>query len=305
MVTYDRGMPEVDGLFFARLNDPHAVENGVALAGATAALTLIEPRRLSVSGRLAYRAALGAITGWAAWTAVRTEHEYLMPTTSKIGVTAGAVGVALALCEAGEALDTRIHDALARRGVRRPRLAMAGATAALGVGSWWLARRVDNEFPDFESDDDLDAPGAVPLPNEVRALVTAILEKTEGFGAPELRTQLAQASASLYVGEREDDFYPGIGFEVPEELSRAVPATATFPVIGRYRQLGGRTFDWHLFIAEGLLRSFHAAPGADWSDDEVCAWETSGHSVQDIPGWPSPEELEFLIETRDGLVALP
>ncbi len=297
-------MPDVDGLFFVRLNDPHTVENAVGLTGATAGLTLIDPRRLSVGGRIAYRAALGAITGWATWTAVRTEHEYLMPTAAKIGVTAGAVGVVLALCEASEALDARIHDALASSGVRRPRLAMAGATAALGVGSWWLARRVDNEFPDFEPDDDPATPETVPVPEEVRALVSAILEKTESFGARELRAQLAQAGAIAYMGEREDEFYPGIGFEVPEKLPHAVPANATFPVIGRYRPLDGRTFDVRLFVSEGRLASLDVFHSAEWSEDEIFEWEMSGRSVQDLPGWPSPDELAFLIETPEGLAAL-
>lgn len=220
-------MPEVDGLFLLRLNDPHAVENGVALAGATAALTLIEPRRLSVSGRLAYRAALGAITGWAAWTAVRTEHEYLMPTTSKIGVTAGAVGVALALCEAGEALDARIHDALARGAECAGRASpwrVQPPRSAWGVGGWLAEWTTSSRTL---SPTTIWTPLAPSLSRMRCGRSSPPSSIPEGFGAPELRTQLAP-SASLYVGEREDDFYPGIGFEVPE-VSRAVPATATFP----------------------------------------------------------------------------
>src|SRR5690606_32204532 len=113
-------MPEMAGPV-ARLNDPTTVENGLVFSAATAALALVDPRGLGAGGRLAYRGAIGALTGWTTWTAVRGEPGHLLPPVAKIGLTVGAAGVALGLCDAGEALDGRIHDRLVRLGVRRPR----------------------------------------------------------------------------------------------------------------------------------------------------------------------------------------
>lgn len=294
-------MPEIDEMFFIRANDPSTVENAVVLTIATAGLTLIEPRTLDVAGRLAYRSAIGALAGWGAWTAVRTEHEYLMPPAAKAGVTVGAVGAALTLCELGESIDGKLVDALQRAGVRRPRIWLAAATAVLGLGTWWLGRRVDSALPSFDETEEEYEQEKVELPSEVRALASALLGCTESFGAPALRAQLELAQAEIYLGEKEDEFYPGIGILVPEGLPRAVPADAQFPVTGRYRPIEGRTFDVRITIANGYIANLDVTTGADWSEQERFEWDMNDRSVQEIPGWPSPNELEFLIETPNGL----
>ncbi|MFT3944207.1 MAG: hypothetical protein QM705_10370 [Ancrocorticia sp.] len=299
------GMP----LNISRLNDPNSLENGLVLTAATSALTLVDPRRIGVGGRIAYRGALAGITGWTMWTAVRAEHDLLMPFSAKIGVVTSGVGLVLAFTEAGEALDGKLHDALVRAGVRRPRLAMAAASAILGFAAWWEGRHESQPFVELVGDDVVDGEGetyaedeTVDLPEDVHALVAALLEKTDAYGAPELREQLTQARALLSNGEIEDAFYPGIGFEVPRELPRAVPGDCAFPVIGRYRPIDGRTFDVRLSTQMGRLSSLYIYTGSDWSDEENFEWDMSGRSLQEIPDWPTPDELEFLIETPNGLI---
>lgn len=50
----------------------------------------------------------------------------------KFGVVTSAVGITLAFAEAGEALDSKLHDAYTRQ-VRKPRFVMAAMTAILEV----------------------------------------------------------------------------------------------------------------------------------------------------------------------------
>lgn len=287
----------------ARINDPNSVENGIVFTAATAGLALIDPRTLGVGGRLAYRSALAALTGWVTWTALRTEEDYLLPGVAKAGFTAGVVGATLGFAEAGEALDGKLHDALARMGVRKPRLAMAAATAALGVTAWWSGTKLDDlgDGTEIEFDDGDFEPEYVDVPEEVRVLATALLGATDSFGAAELRAQLDAARAEIYLGEIEDAFYPGIGFTVPKDLPRAVPGDASFPAIGRYHPVDGRSFDVRLHIQEGRIASLDVVTGEDWSEAEIEEWIMTNRSTQEITHWPAPEELTFLIETREGL----
>lgn len=146
-------------LDISRLNDPKSLENGLVMTATTSALTLVDPRRIGVGGRLAYRGALAAITGWATWTAVQSEDESPVPFSAKFGVVTSAVGITLAFAEAGEALDSKLHDALTRAGVRKPRLVMAAMTAILGFVAWQAGRHLDeNQQPFIQFDDDVTEP---------------------------------------------------------------------------------------------------------------------------------------------------
>lgn len=292
--------------FAARVNDPNSAENAVVLAALTGALTLVEPRALRVGGRLLYRSALAALTGWMTWSLVRDEEEYILPATAKVGITMGAVGTTLALSEAGEALDRAINDSLTRMGVSRPRFVMAAATAGFSIASSWLGRQIDNDSFEFEDADGTEGGSfedeAVETPSEVRDLIAALIERTDNFGSAEIRAQLEQVRAHIYLGEDPDTFYPGIGFSVPADLPRAVPGNGNFPVIGRYRPIDGKTFDVVLLIQDGRLANLDVVTGSDWSDDENLEWMMTDRSTQEITRWPRPDELEFLIETPNGLI---
>ncbi|GAA3652391.1 hypothetical protein [Microbacterium marinilacus] len=117
----------------ARLNDTRSVAHGVAWTAVNAAILLIDPRRLGGRGRLLYRLANGVLAAWTAWAAMRTDLRAEVPAVASAGYAAGAAGVLMAAAEMTESVDARLHDGLARRGVRRPRVLMAAGGAALAA----------------------------------------------------------------------------------------------------------------------------------------------------------------------------
>ncbi|MER7796841.1 hypothetical protein [Microbacterium sp. NPDC096154] len=286
----------------ARLNDTRSVTHGVVWTLLNAGLTLIEPRRLSTGGRLAYRAAMGALAAWTAWATMRTDMRDELTTGARAGYTAGTAGLLLAASDATEALDGRIHDAVVRAGARRPRAVMALEGAALAGVTWWWGRRTPAPAPvGATGEEDEPRQDVVDVPDDVRAIAERLLGASDGFGAAELRAQLAQAKAVLYEGPEPDGFWPGIGFEVPDELPFAVPGDANFPVVGVYRPLEGRAFEVYLTVLGGRLSTLSISEGRDWSDDEQVTWMEAGRGVHELPGWPDASELELLIETPHGL----
>ena len=278
----------------AQLNDPRTVAHGVVWTALNAGITLVDPHRLGPGRRLAYRAALGALGGWTAWVSARDAA----PAT-RAGLTAGAAGAFLAASEATEAVDARLQQGLARRGVADPRGVMALAAVALAALTWALGRApAPVAAPEPEEDP---VAQTVDLPDDVRALTALLLGATEQFGAAELREQLASARASIYEGADPTAFWPGIGFEVPEGSPFAVPGDAIFPVIGVYRPLEGRTFEVYLNVSNGHLSTLSISEGRGWTDAEQQSWYEQGRGVQELPGWPDPSELELLIESPAGL----
>jgi hypothetical protein len=130
----------------AQLNDVNSVANGLVSTALSAGLTLIDPRKLTVGRRAAYRAAIAALTAWVTWTALRADEAPVSPST-RAGITAAATGAVLGFAELGEALDARMHDGLARAGAARPRLWLAAAAAVLSLVSWWGGRTADRRRP--------------------------------------------------------------------------------------------------------------------------------------------------------------
>ncbi|WP_072313260.1 hypothetical protein [Agrococcus sp. Marseille-P2731] len=287
----------------ARANDASSVAHGAVSTAAIAGLTLIEPRSLSVRGRLAYRAAAAGVTAWTTWASFQEEPVEL-PLATRIGLTVGAAGAALGIAEAGEAIDARVHDRLLAAGVGRPRAVLAAGAAVAALGTWWLARRSTLEAAAAGGHGDAGVEPTetlVEVPAEVRALAERLLGATDDFGAATLRAQLADARASVWEGPEPDAFWPGIGFAVPAVAPLAVPGDASFPVIGRYRPLEGRSFDVALAVQEGRLAVLSIAEGRDWSEEERVAWMEADRGVHELTAWPKPDELELLIETPEGL----
>ncbi|GGH50636.1 hypothetical protein [Microbacterium album] len=284
------------------LADSRTVAHGATITALSAALTLVDHRSLRPGARFAYRAASAVVAAWILWADLRTTSRETVAPATRAGLTAAAAGLTLGVAEAAETVDGRMQDALQRNGLRRPRLLMAAAGAALTAGSWWLGRRAagSDAAPDGPADEEY-AEEIIDLPDDVRALTAALLTATDAYGAPELRAQLEQARAVLYEGPVEGSFWPGIGFHVPEDLPRAVPGDANFPVLGRYSALGGRTFDVYLSVLEGRLGSLSISEASDWSEADHVAWFDAGRGVHELPGWPDVTELTLLQETPAGL----
>lgn len=288
-----------------RLNDPNSVAHGVVSTGLVAGLALIEPRRLTTGRRLAYRGAAAAVTAWTVWASLRPRTDSDPDPIGSIGraaVTTGAAGAALGFAEAGEAIDARVHDRLARAGARHPRLWLALGEAAFSVAAWWTSRLGDRIDP--EDIDAVEGPvrALVDLPEELRAVVSLVLSTTDEHGAPQLREQLSAARViSFDAGAIEVSFAQ---FDIPEDMPRAVPGTARFPVIGRFRALDDRTFDVRVFAEDGRLESVHIDEGADWTPEERDAWYESGHDLSELTTWPRPEDIELLAETEAGYQSL-
>lgn len=132
-----------------RLNDSRSVTHGVVSTGVVAGLALIEPRRLTTGRRLAYRGVIAAATAWMVWAGLRPRAGIdPFGQRRRAAAAAGAAGAALGLARAGEALDARVHDRLARAGARRPRLWIVIGEAAIAAAGWWASRAADRLDPD-------------------------------------------------------------------------------------------------------------------------------------------------------------
>lgn len=296
------------GAIISKLGDGRSNTHMFASTAAMTALALINPRRLTPGKRAAYRTAVAGLTGWMAWAAMNEQSSQTSVAPEvKVGVTTAAAGIALGGADLGETLDGKIHDALLKRGATRPRLWMAAATAVLNLAvltldrksDAWLAQPDTLDNGEYDELEGLEAT-LVDLPDDVRALIETLLDATESFGAAELRTQLERAKLEEWVGEDESSFYPGAGLHTDPDLALAVPGNGNFPVIGRFRALDGLTFDVYLTLQEGRLASLSISEAADWTEDAMIEWFEAGRSVQELDGWPHPDELELLIETPEG-----
>jgi hypothetical protein len=281
------------------LGDPTSATHVAVVSVAAALLAFPNPANRGVAGRLGLRVGGAALSGLVAWAALRELQDDFFRRPLRAGFTAAAVGSALAVAEASDALDARLHRGLVRRGVGHPRLVLALASGATTALSFLPGRKDDASLvPDSEEPEE---EVTVAVPAEVRALTEALLAASDQWGAQHLRAQLAAAKAIQYIGEAEEAFYPGIGFSVPADLPRAVPHNTRFSVVGRYYPLNGRSADVTLTISDGRIDSLSIGTGDDWTIDEEIAWMDEGGSVQDISQWPAPHELTFFVETEHGL----
>lgn len=136
--------------FFARLGDSRSVAHGAVSTGALTALAFVNPRTLTPGKRLAYRATLAGLSAWTVWTSFRQRpNEVPVAPEVRVAVTTVAAGTVMGVAEVGEMLDAAVHDGLVKRGVKKPRLWLATATAVLGVLTWYLERKSDTLFADI------------------------------------------------------------------------------------------------------------------------------------------------------------
>jgi hypothetical protein len=270
-----------------RLGDPHSTEFGVVSSVALGALSLIDPSALTPGRRAAYRTALAAVTGAMTWTAARSEFASV---EARIGTTVGATGAALGLAEAGEAVDARMQRGLLRLGVRRPRAVIAATSVAFAAATFladraWSLRAVPD--PDALGWEDR------MLPDPVRVLTSALLARTDAFGAPELRAQLETARERTFTNERfrSPSF---VQFAVADDAPLAVPGNAAFPVTARFAAPDGTLYVVTLAIGDGRLASLEMVEVTDDGDEPT----------SEMDRWPEAHEVTLHVETPLGTVPL-
>jgi hypothetical protein len=261
-----------------RLGDPHSTEFGVVSSVAVGALSLIDPSALSPARRAAYRTALAAVTGAMTWAAARSEFGSV---EARVGTTVG---------EAGEAVDARMQRGLVRLGVRRPRVVIAATSVAFAAATF-LADRAWNlhTLPDPDAlgwEDRL-------LPDPVRVLTSALLARTDAFGAPELRAQLETARERTFTNERFQS--PSfVQFVVADDAPLAVPGNAAFPVTARFAADDGTLYIVTLAIGDGRLASLEIVEVTDDGEEPT----------REMGRWPEAHEVTLHVETPRGTVPL-
>lgn len=278
---------------------------GALSAAAIGGLTLIEPRTLGGGARAAYRIATAAISGAYTATTVPLDAPLDVAQRASIGVAAG--GATLGLADPLEALDARMVDWLAARGVRRPRWWLAGISAAI-VAAGWAADRAElrglQRALQEHADRLEDEPPLGPVDPAVRAILGVLL-RPEVPGAEALRLQLESVQQqNLGVPEGLpadvlDGVFPtDVYLTVDEDAPRITPRTQLWPVTARF-SLDGAVFEIQLQIHEGRLGSLSImvadetfGPDSDMDYEEVIGLLTA---------WPDVSDLQIRTETADPL----
>lgn len=285
-----------------KLNNPNSLLHGVVSTGAVTALTLVEPRQLTTGRRLAHRGAIAGLAAWSMHAGLRPVNEDDFDVIGPIGraaITTGTAGAVMGVAEVSEGLDARLHDAVRRTGVSHPRLWLAAGGGAFAAAAWWLGRRFDGGGVNL--DEFLpDAPNRTlhEVPDNLRAIISTLLEATDEFAARQLRKQLAEASVYHWDGEVPD--FDTAQFHVPNHIARVVPGNYRFPVIGQFTAIEDLPFTIEFFIDDGYLDSVNIERTTDWTQQQEERWEEICAVNPDLDLIPSPDAVELLVETPSG-----
>ncbi len=205
------------------------------------ALALVDPNRVRGLGKGAYWAALSGAT--AAETALVPEVD------RRESIPWGITAASLVLAGKGlyERSDAWLVGKLEGWGVRRPRWWLAGATVASVLALGWVERRFTHAH-DEEWVDPHDLTGdASDLPENVRALLTAMLDAVDGYDVDRLRAQL-DVTCGGSVGDPA-----AIGLVVDDEdLPTTLLDNFMWPVTVTFER-GGLTHEVMLEILDGRL----------------------------------------------------
>lgn len=242
------------------------------LYAAATGLTLIEPRSLRGWQKSAYWGAVSVVTGLSAFPEEEDDGVYraVMPGCRAALATATA-GVTFGLREPLLAADAWCADTVRGWGAKHPRRWMAAATGALSVVALALGSKRAAQVDAFGESED-DAP--IPLEPRVREIVEAMLAECDGWGADELRAQLATAQQYGPMAEGP------VWFDVRPDTPRTLASDYVFPVVGR-GVADGVEVVVRLVIEDGILTLLECF------DDE---WEA--HAL--------PEELRYGLEHHEG-----
>ena len=237
---------------------------------AATGLTLIEPRSLRGWQKWAYWGAVSAVTGLPAFPEEEYDGVYraVMPGyRPALGVA--TAGVTFGLREPLLAADAWCADTVRGWGAKHPRRWMAAATGALSVVALALSSKRAAQFEAFGEHEDayLDL---IPLEPRVREIVETMLAQCDGWGADELRAQLATARQLGSAATAP------VTFEVQSDAPRTLVSDYVFPVVGR-GTVDGVKVVVRLIVEDGELTLLECM------DDE---WNAH----------PLPDELRFGFE---------
>lgn len=279
---------------------PVAAALPVGLAAVAAgALTLVDPAQLSGWRRGLYRGATAAVTGALTWAVARDDDE-LDQLPPEVATAIAAAGLALAGAPLAERADAGLRTGLERLGVARPRLVLAGLAVGgtlAGPLSELVARRYADRLGPDDGAEGFDAPvwEERAVDEDVRALVDAILARTEDYGALALRAQLARATTTDLPREDDPEAGTSATFEVPEDVPLAVPAQGVFPVRARYPSAQGEPMLASVHVEGGRLGMVISEP-VDPDGDDLADFFDDASPV----AWPRPDDVTFWIDTRTG-----
>ncbi|MEE6281168.1 hypothetical protein [Georgenia sunbinii] len=277
---------------------PDRLTVDLGVAAATGALTLVDPARLGPLGRFAFRSSEAAVVGGMTWFGLKQSKDLEWQPELRVAVTSGVVAVTYAFAELSEVFDAAVVRQLRRRGVRRPRVAMAVAGVGLALTMSLLERRADARTAAADDDGDADEAIVRELPQQVRDIVAAILEQTEDHDSLRLRAQLAVAGEEVWGDD--DGFGRMLELAVPDDVPLAVPHTFTFPVSGRFLSSRGVPCAVQLLVDGGRLSAVVIDVASDEWDAIADDWDDAGGDpdpLGDIDGWPAHQELRFVQET--------
>ena len=279
------------------------IEPGAVAASALAfgALSLPDPDRLTPARRRLLTLGRAAFLGWYTWDLTRRNPVPEVPATALWAVTGASLSLAFAPLD--EATDRWLSGHLRRRGVQRPRLALALIGAGLGAGLALDAQMSGAADEDADLLDPENFFDTVEVPAAARALVTAMLEAVmaEDTAAPGLdraaailREQLDQAKASIL---RHEQMATDVFFSDLEDATRVVPHAQTWPVRAHF-EAGDLPLMIELTIGDGHLGGLNIMHRDQDLGEDDPRWEVELLDV--LERWPTPEEVRLVIETGEG-----
>ncbi|MCG6568311.1 hypothetical protein [Tessaracoccus sp. ZS01] len=244
-----------------------ALATAVLKSAAWAGITLIDPNRLSGWKKHAYWLAMAG--GTAAEVALPDDGTY-RPAGLSTGLALGTAGVTYGAQDLLARSDAWSIKQLQRLGIKRPRLwAAVGVFASMMAVS--LAQGSEPAEEDADGFDEFGQPlpeTLEPLPAEVRAVITALLDAVDDYGSEELRVQLEDA-----VCRDEDGHFLLVPDpEAPPTLldSYTFPASATFTRDGATHVLMLDIEDGQLSYLSHMMEPYPEDDAdVDWSLPEV------------------------------------
>ncbi|MEE6274370.1 hypothetical protein V2J56_13555 [Georgenia sp. MJ206] len=261
-------------------------------AVAAGALTLVDPARLNPAGRFALRSAMASVAGVGAWTAFGTDPEISAEPGRRAAYAAAVIGFMYGLAELGEVMDAATERGLRRIGARQPRLVMALGTVGLGLATAVADYRAAR---DARPADDAPEPVHRDVPPRVRALIGAVLARTEEFDSLRLRAQLAAATQEVWG---DDDEGPVVVLATPDDVPLAVPHSFTFPVSARFVSARGVPCVVRLGVEGGRLQWAALDVDSELWDPVADDWDAGDGDPDPLADvtWPSLDEVTFVTE---------